>query len=73
MPDLSINLWLTISASDGASLSVEMKNCEVRMGFIVDEKRKILQERLATGEGDDVYSGVFDRIKHAKLSKLFEM
>lgn len=73
MPDLSINLWLTISASDGASLSVEMKNCEVRMGFVVDEKRKILQERLATGEGDDVHSGVFDCIKHAKLSKLFEM
>ena len=32
MPARSISWWLTISASAGASLSVEMKNCEARIG-----------------------------------------
>ena len=31
MPARIISLWLTISASDGASLRVEIKNREARM------------------------------------------
>jgi hypothetical protein len=31
MPARSISLWLMISASEGASLKVEMKNCDTRI------------------------------------------
>jgi hypothetical protein len=34
MPARSMSLWLTISASAGASLRVERKNCETRIRIL---------------------------------------
>jgi hypothetical protein len=41
IPARIISLWLMISASDGASLRVEIKNREARMAVILFKKREL--------------------------------
>src|SRR3989442_2587468 len=51
MPLRSIRRWLTVSASAGASFSVEMKYCETRIALIFLKKRHCTASGRATRTG----------------------
>ena len=61
MPARSISWWLTISASAGASLSVEMKKWEAFIGG-----REAL-ERLVQAAGDAPIDGPKVRVEFASV------